>query len=342
MLSLKKLTKNSSSHGRTELKRIGYLDGWRGLAILIVLIEHFLTIPGIHLGRFGVDIFFVLSGLLMSKILFVKRVPLPTFYKRRLSRVFPVFFIYLTTLCTASYLFELSSEHENYFYSLFFLRSYFPTAPATGFSGIPIGNLWSLNVEEHCYIILSIITLFSVFKGKEFIPLIGLGIGAILIRCTYILYPDFAPTDYFLHTEVIASHLFLSAGYALIKENFERFVFSWLPIFTFFLSILCYIKSFPWFSHWLFSPFLLAFTVNHLDRIPEIFKTILSNKILQLFGICSYSIYLWQQPFYYYGVRFGEIFPYSSIVMLFLGITVGMISFYFIENPIRKYLNNKW
>ena len=65
----------ASDHGRSELKRIAYLDGWRGLAIGLVLIDHFSPVCGIALGRMGVDVFFVLSGMFMANILFVKRVP---------------------------------------------------------------------------------------------------------------------------------------------------------------------------------------------------------------------------------------------------------------------------
>ncbi len=79
---------------------LDYLDGWRGLAILLVLQGHFMVIPGWHSGRMGVDVFFCLSGLLMSRLLFQRRVPLGTFYKRRLSRILPAFLLYLGIVFT--------------------------------------------------------------------------------------------------------------------------------------------------------------------------------------------------------------------------------------------------
>jgi len=158
MISLRKIVNIASSHGKSELDRISYLDGWRGLAISFVLIAHFLPKTGIDLGRMGVDIFFVLSGLLMSKILFVKRVPLTTFYKRRISRIFPVFLIYLSIISLSSYIMELSSEHENYFYSLFFLRHYLPATPTMWNTGIPIGHLWSVSVQD-CVLINNILMI---------------------------------------------------------------------------------------------------------------------------------------------------------------------------------------
>ncbi len=79
--------------------RIDYLDGWRGIAILLVLQSHFLPLSNwldIDSGRLGVDAFFCLSGLLMSNILFIKRTPLRDFYIRRASRILPAFLCFTT------------------------------------------------------------------------------------------------------------------------------------------------------------------------------------------------------------------------------------------------------
>jgi len=342
MENINNLIKKASQHGKSELNRIDYLDGWRGMAIASVLVAHFLPLHGLDFGRMGVDIFFVLSGMLMSKILFVKRVSLIIFYKRRISRILPVFIIFVTFICGLSYIFDLSKEHGNYLYILTFLRSYAPESPDIWNTGIPVGHIWSLNVEEHSYIILSILSLIAIFKGKEFIPLLGIGGSMIILHYVYVKHPDFASINYHLKTEIAGSHLFLSAGYFLIKDRFKPYVQSWMPVVAFLLGVLCYSQDVHWAANWVFSPFLFAFTVNHLDSIPASFKAILSNNTLRLLGIYSYSIYLWQQPFYYYGIKFGESFPFSGPALLVAGCTTGIISFYFIENPIRKFLNNNW
>lgn len=343
MFSINNLLGESIEHGKTELNRVVYLDGWRGLAILFVLISHFIPIiSGINLGRLGVDIFFVLSGLLMSNILFIRRVPLNTFYKRRFSRIFPVLFIFVTSMYLSSYIFELSSEHGNYLYTLFFLRSYLPASPDILHSGIAIGHLWSLNVEEHCYMVLSVVAVISFWRKKEFIPLLILGLMTIVVKFIYMFYPQLTNANYDLRTEVVASHLLISSGYFLIKHHFTAYVRPWMPIVTFFLAVACYLDMAPWYSSWLISPFLLAFTVNHLDQIPETCKRLLSYKPLRLLGVLSYSIYLWQQPFHYLGVKGEEIFPFSGLLFLLMAIIVGAISFYKIENPIRRYINDKW
>jgi peptidoglycan/LPS O-acetylase OafA/YrhL len=342
-LFLEWIIKKASDHGRSELKRIDYLDGWRGVAILLVLMDHFFHISWASLGRMGVDVFFVLSGMLMSNILFVKKVPLSIFYKRRISRIVPVFFIFITTLSLSSYLFNLSNEHNNYLYNLFFIRAYFPETPSLWDAGVPVGHLWSLYVEEHCYIILSIITLISCFYKRSYLPILILGIASILIKYFYIRFPDFAPLNSNLRTETVASYLMISAGYFLIKSRVEHLIPSWLPVFTFALALLCYTPYSPhWTAEWTLAPFLLAFTVNHLNIVSEKIKILLSYTPLRLIGIWSFSIYLWQQPFYFYGAKHQYAFEFAGPIFMLASTGVGALSFYLIENPIRKYLNNKW
>lgn len=71
------------------MERRAFLDGWRGLALVLLLAGHFFPNRWINLGRLGVELYFALSGLLIGEILLVKRTSLSVFYWRRVSRVFP-------------------------------------------------------------------------------------------------------------------------------------------------------------------------------------------------------------------------------------------------------------
>jgi hypothetical protein len=93
-----------------ETKHVDYLDGWRGGAILLLLVGHFAALPTIsghsfYTGRLGVECFFVLSGRLMAEILFLRQIPIGIFYWRRISRIFPALWLFLGALTFATVLY---------------------------------------------------------------------------------------------------------------------------------------------------------------------------------------------------------------------------------------------
>lgn len=324
------------------MKHLDYLDGWRGLAIFLVLQAHFFEISAFDSGRLGVDIFFVLSGFLMSHILFKRNMPLTVFYKRRISRILPLFFLFIAVVYGAGFFLNNPESHSfNVFSTALFLRTYVPAMPSLWETDLPIGHLWSLNVEEHCYIFLSLISLFSLRSAYKGGLLILFGGCAIFIHIIYAWHPEFAPHKYLLRTEVVASHLLISSGYYLIKHKLSQYIYAWMPVVSFFLACLCYIDIVRPFS-WLLSPFLLAFTVNHLSETSLYIQKFLSFSVLRFLGIYSYSIYIWQQVFYYYGIKHGLLFPYANFVFISISILVGIVSFRLFENPIRVWLNKNW
>ena len=86
---------NSTCGLSINKQHFDYLDGWRGLAIGFLLLGHFSPVRGLDLGTFGVNLFFVLSGLLMAGLLFIQKTPIDVFYKRRISRIVPALFFFL-------------------------------------------------------------------------------------------------------------------------------------------------------------------------------------------------------------------------------------------------------
>ncbi len=337
VLSIEKTVESAAAHGPSELQHIDYLDGWRGLAILLVLQAHFFVLPGIKSGRLGVDVFFVLSGFLMSRILFVKRVPLKIFYKRRISRILPAFLLYVAVVYGAAY-FLGRTERHNAIWTITFLRTYVPTDYDFSHADIPILQLWSLNVEEHCYVFLSILTLIIPLEGRVGPFLLLAGTVSIAIHFAYRAFPDLAPMSCEVRTEAAAGHLLVSAGYFLVHCRAVPFVRPWMPLAAGAAAAACHVNLAPWWLSVILSPFLLAFAVNHLAETPQWFRSSLACPPLRLAGIWSYSIYLWHGPFAshdYFG-RGGNVVSCSA------GIAAGVASFYLFENPIRTWLNKVW
>lgn len=339
---------SAGNYGRSGAVRISELDGWRGIAIAIVLLSHFGTFANhlpfnrVLLGRMGVDFFFVLSGLLMSNILFVKRTPLKTFYQRRISRIFPVFITFVTVVYVGGWLLSRAEESANYVSTLFFLRSYVPAEPSIWRTDLPVSHLWSLNIEEHCYVVLSLITLIGALKSREYFALFALAFASIVIRYLYVRYPELTSDPFGVRTEAAAAHLMLSAGYFLVRDRFVPFVKSWMLPVALAVGIASYTEYAPWQASFIVAPFAFAFAVNHVAQSPRWLIAFFSFKPLQLLGIWSYSIYLWQEPFYKASQLGYLSFDGQSLVWLAAAVSVGVMSFYRLENPVRRYLNDRW
>jgi len=320
------------------LERIVVWDGWRGLAISFLLIGHFLHTDWIWEERLGVDIFFVLSGMLMSRILFEQRMNLKHFYIRRFSRIWPVLFLFVVTIYAMATLANWEFEVREIFAQLIFIRTYYPADPHIWDGLTPTGHLWSLNVEEHAYVIMSILTVW--FLRNKYAATALLTMGMLSIVLCFVRFLDPATTDdlYLIRTEHAISFIFLSAGYNLIKNSLAINPAPITPIITFVVAVLCYLEPLPDWLSFSVSPILLAFTVNHLLISATWFQRFLNMSIMQYLGLWSFSIYIWQQPFY----QFGYVIPGGNISSLFLSIILGAMSFYLYENPVRSWINKRW
>ncbi len=318
--------------------RVDVWDGWRGMAIIFLLCGHFVNTPWISEDRMGVDFFFVLSGMLMSTILFEKRMNLRDFYIRRFSRIIPAFTLFILVTFLAAKLISLDFSANEVIANLTFLRTYYPEEPHIWSTDVPVGHLWSLNVEEHAYVIMSIMTLFILRNTHAAYVLVLLGLISIGICFYYYSLGEYAPAYFRIRTESAISFIFLSAGYSLIRKQRQITVHPILPVITLLLASMCYLSVMPEWLAFSLSPLLLAFTLNHLLEATRLLRAILELKAVRLMGIWSFSIYLWQQPFY----EFNWKIPGPDFVGLFLAIIVGTLSFYLFENPVRAWINNRW
>jgi len=320
-------------------KHLDYLDGWRGVAITFLMIGHFFPVPGINFGIVGVNLFFVLSGYLMGQLLFIKETPLPRFYRRRVSRIVPahVFFLLSVTL-----FYFVTGKPINWYETaaaLFFVNNYFPGE--LGNLVMPFGHIWTLSVEEHSYILLSLVAIAS----RKHLANAKWTIASLTLFFSFVgfwywsLYSGRELSGKWLHTEVSAYGIFCSAMILLLFVTIKipRFP-SVIYLLLFCIGIMMHWWSVPDPLKTTVGVGIFALTVNLLSNAPQLIKQLLSFKPLRLAGIWSFSIYLWQQPFYV--AYHSGIMPAYLAVSLAIG--AGVTSFYLIENPIRLYLNKTW
>jgi len=279
--------------------RIEVWDGWRGIAILFVLVGHFTFTQWVWEERLGVDVFFVLSGMLMSNILFIDRLNLRDFYIRRFSRVVPTLIVFLCASFAVSILLKYDFKISEFFASAIFIRTYFPVEPVYFSTALPTGHLWSLNVEEHSYVIMSIMSLIFIARGKIALALFSVYVLSVVIN----LYNYAALSDqefYFslIRTESAIGFIAFSAAYNLWRKERSFYLPSYLPLILLIATFFCYFEIAPLWLTFCFGPVLLGIAVNHLVDAAKPIKMFLTFAPLRWFGMLSYSIYLWQQIFY--------------------------------------------
>ena len=313
-----------------------YLDGWRGLAILCLLIGHFFPVPGINLGTVGVALFFVLSGLLMAKVLFVQNMDIKTFYRRRVSRVFPSIAVYLVVV---TMFFAMSGNELAYgelFAAATFTNNYFVSADWT----MPFGHIWSLSVEEHSYVILTLAAYWSRRHRHDGMGALRLILSLILlaIACYSILSPD-GEEPWHLRTEVASFGIFFS-GFLFLGAMYGKCSFSsaWLAPLALGAGILAHWWNVPDQVRVVLGWGALAVSINAMTAAPRWLSMILESSFMRRLGLYSFSLYLWQQPFYQW-IHERDVSP---IVGLVLSLAVGGVAYYLVENPARIYLNRHW
>jgi len=169
-------------------------------------------------------------------------------------------------------------------------------------------------------------------RRREWLLLGLVGTACVLIGYLYVRLGRNAPRWGELGTEVAASHIFIAGGYRLLRERRGFSVPAFAPLAALFAGVLCYTSWAPWWSRPMLSPFLFGFAVAHLGQTYQGVLALLASKPLRMFGLWSFSIYLWQQPF----------FKEAGLPVVFalpLALTAGLTSYYLIERPARTWLN---
>ncbi|WP_077032902.1 acyltransferase [Pelomonas sp. KK5] len=330
--------------GGAALRHLDYLDGWRGVAIVTLLVGHFAPVPGLNLGEIGVGLFFVLSGLLMGRLLFVRRTDIGLFYRRRISRILPAHlaFIVVIALCVSLNVGPWRFSWREFWAASLFLNNYVVPQAGPGHAAMPYGHVWSLAVEEHGYVLMA--SLAWLARRGIFTERRGLQIALALCVLINLAYGAWNPRQleftYWLHSEaavfgVLASACLTTGG--LPDGLLSRRLAAGFPILML-AGVLAHWWSLPPALHRLLGLGLFVLALHLLPQAPVLWRNVLSWLPLRRMGEWSFSVYLWQQPFYLW-VRQGEA---PAWVGLAAAMTAGLISYYGLERPVRSYLNRGW
>lgn len=323
--------------------RISALDGWRGVAILLVLWGHFFPVWGINLGTFGVEFFFVLSGRLMGRILFVNKFPLPKFFFRRATRILPALTVFVTLYWIVSAflgppyslspVWLVAAVTFTFNYLVLFTHS-------TGW----FDHIWSLCVEEHAYFLLGgLVILFSRSLRTAIWVTGGLALAMMAngVESSLVLHQSYETvyhrSDVHIASIFISVAIFLALRTQLNEAWLRRLV---LPLFLFSLvgGVAFSLNMMPYAVNYTAGTICLAVAVALVDIAAGPVTRLIANPVFTRFGLWSYSIYLWQQPFY----KLHEKYPGYTVLLCLAGIACGIASYYLIERPMRRGLNASW
>jgi peptidoglycan/LPS O-acetylase OafA/YrhL len=326
---------SASNSPLPTLPRFRYLDGWRGIAIAGVLVDHFAGADHFNSGRAGVELFFVLSGRLMAQILFVGELSLANFYYRRFTRVWPTLAILIGALLLGGWLVHKTGiPLMPALSSLTYTYNYFAFSHDRESR---IDHLWSLCIEEHTYLYLGLLAWVARRRPGLLWPILTgtLVLNAIDgIICTYALKLDYYHT--YWRTDVRMSSILLGAAAFLARAE-GRIVLNgaWPPMIGL-IGISLNLDAIPDPLKYTVGTACLALCVANIDYAGRRVVGLLSNQWLVYAGTISYSVYIWQQPFFELAHRYSG----HRLLLCSLALACGVVSYYLIESPIRSWLNH--
>lgn len=354
---------NNSSTSEPSNYRID-IDGLRAIAVIFVVGFH--AFPTLfHSGFIGVDVFFVISGFLISTILFKglenNKFNFNQFYFRRIKRIFPALITVLTFCYALGWFVLLDDEFRQLgkhiaggsgFVSNFILLNesgYFDNNSATK----PLLHLWSLSIEEQFYILWPLI-LWIGYKIR--LKIFYLILSIFFISFFYSIYEIrinllinyYSPLTRFwelLIGSILAwikfkkfeqENFYLSKIY---KSKYRNIIYDLFGLFGFIAIIIaCFFtdkSSFP--GWWALLPTLGAFFLLFAENGSWINRNILSNSILRWYGLISFPLYLWHWPLlsFAYIASNGVPSVEARIVAIVFSIFFSWLTYRYIETPIR-------
>lgn len=336
-----------------SLKYRSDIDGLRAVAVLPVIFFH-ADIPGFTGGFVGVDVFFVISGYLITSIILDdisgKGFSIARFYERRIRRIFPAFFpviafsFVLSGFLFYSKSFKLFGESvtaATLFYSnILFWRTagYFDAASITK----PLMHTWSLSVEEQFYIFfpLLLVAINRFFGSRYFFWLLCLWFLSFTVSVVGVyIYP--IPTFYLMPTrawELLTGSVLALGYFPLVRSRFQQNILSIIGLALILFSVFFYSEDTLFPGVMAVMPVFGSALVIYagIERVGFVQK-LLSFKPIVYIGLISYSLYLWHWPILVFVkyLLFRDLFLYEAFALILLSFIVSMLSYKFIEQPFR-------
>ncbi len=345
------------------------LDGLRGVAILLVVFLHnFRFMNYFFFGWLGVDLFFVLSGFLITDIL-MNTVGQPgflkNFYLRRILRIFPLFYlslvIFLVILPRFSHAPDVHyyTEHQGWFWA--YLQNWlFVFRPPQG--DPVLLHTWSLAVEEQFYLVWPFIILL--WRKPKRLLWFALAVLVVTGVARYVVWTlqveDLAYSSLYTFTRIdglcigAMVALLMRMDRDLLKKNSTWLVLGMAAInFIFYFLNIRRGFTLPYLAFVGYTTFAFLFGLLVYEAVrgeSRWIRLALDNRPLKFFGRISYGFYVWHWPVYllffepvkttllrFSFLSFRQAELISAIAVTLFAIGVSLLSYYFYEKPFLRW-----
>jgi peptidoglycan/LPS O-acetylase OafA/YrhL len=358
--------------------KTGYLpglDGLRAISVIAVLLYH-ADMPWLNGGFLGVEVFFVISGYLITLLLTqeherTSRISLKDFWMRRARRLLAALYTLLATVSVIVLIFyredasKLAGQvwaaltYVTNWFLIFSEQSYFALTERP----LVFQHLWSLAIEEQFYLVwpLLLLGLLRLFKGRH-LPIAGvvtLGAIASLLWMAYLYQPAMDPSRAYYGTDTRASGLLLGAALALVWKPGHRFRgeaevkrvgLDLVGLVALGVVVGCFAQFHDTDSFLFRGGFALLSVTSCVAIAAAVHPGTTIGRLLGLpfmvwVGKRSYSLYLWHWPIFVYTQPEIDtpltLYP-TLVLRLTLTVVAAELSYRYVEVPIRNGAFRRW
>lgn len=319
------------------------IDGLRAISIIGVLLFHLRYLKN---GYLGVDIFFVISGYLITKIILndIKNnvFTVGDFYQRRIRRILPLILISSVVSLILGYFFMLPDDFENLSQSVFatslFSNNFLLLKTTHDYWDVsnnykPLMHTWSLAIEEQFYLIYPLIIFF--FGNQNQKKLMIFFVIITLISINLFIFSDSSNQKFYQIQYRIFEFTFGILGAFYFKNEIKNIFLSTISTFIIFLVLFydCNLNS---------DIKLITINIASLTFLitlkDGVLRKLFDNKIIGFLGKISFSIYVWHQIILAF-LRYcliDKLDLYQNILVILFIFFISICSYFFIEKPFRN------
>ncbi|CAB1213793.1 acyltransferase family protein [Acinetobacter bouvetii] len=331
------------------------IDGLRAIAVLLVIFNHI----GITLfsgGYIGVDIFFVISGYLITIILTQdiqsQRFSIARFYKKRVVRLAPAYFTVLSVVSVIAWQVMLPDDLSEYFNSVMYatvlmanlyMRNEVGDYFSPSVEGVPLLHLWSLGVEEQFYLFWPLLLWLVIGKvsRKYALAIVTVLTGIMIFYAQYQLGQNAAKA--YFSMPVRAFELLIGAWLCFLPQiklpKLLQQSLVWAAVTVLFAAAIYFDKQTPFPGLMALIPCLATALIIYLGQVSSSNNLLLCNPLSTWIGKISYPMYLWHWPIVVlFGIYMLPLSAEHQAVIILLSILLAFLTYQLFEKPAKRFV----